>query len=149
MEAILFAIIALVFYTLFQVFIGQSGGKIDANLSAFIFNGLGALIPITIYILYKLSRKANIVPSTKIGVIYSILGGIAIAIFSIALVKAFEKGGNISLIIPLVYGGSIVLSALIGSIWYREKIDAWHLLGLVLITLGFIVIVLAKARLEE
>lgn len=145
MEAILFAIIALVFYTLFQVFIGQSGGKIDANLSAFIFNGLGAIIPITLYFLYKLSKKTSAVPSTKMGVIYSVLGGVAIAIFSIALVKAFEKGGNISLVIPLVYGGSIVLSALIGSIWFEEKVDAWHLLGLVLISLGFVVIVLANS----
>ena len=133
MEAILFAIIALIFYTLFQVFIGQSGGKIDANLSAFIFNGLGAVIPISLYLLYKVSKKTSTIPTTKIGVLYSVLGGVAIAIFSIALVKAFEKGGNVSLIIPLVYGGSIVLATLIGRLGYGEKVDPWHLFGLGLI----------------
>jgi len=145
MEAILFAIIALVFYTLFQVFIGQSGGKIDANLSAFIFNGLGAIIPISLYFLYKFSKNTSTLPTTKTGVTYSILGGLAIAVFSIALVKAFEKGGNVSLIIPLVYGGSIVLAALIGRLGYGEKVGAWHLFGLALISLGFVVIVLANS----
>lgn len=144
MEAILFAIIALVFYTLFQVFIGQSGGKIDANLSAFIFNGLGAIIPISLFFLYRLGKKAGTIPTTKMGVVYSVLGGIAIAIFSVALVKAFEKGGNISLVIPLVYGGSIVLAAIVGRMGFGEKIGGWHLFGLVLITLGFVVIVIAN-----
>lgn len=127
------------------MFIGQSGGKIDANLSAFIFNGLGAIIPISLYFLYKFNKKANAVPTTKMGVIYSLLGGIAIAVFSIALVKAFEKGGNVSLVIPLVYGGSIVLAALIGRLGYGEKLDPWHFFGLVLISLGFVVIVLANS----
>ena len=145
MEAILFAIIALIFYTLFQVCIGRTGGEIDANLSAFIFNGLGAIIPITFYFLYRLSKKVSTVPTTKMGVVYSVLGGVAIAVFSIALVKAFEKGGNVSLVIPLVYGGSIVLAALIGSLGYGEKVDPWHMLGLVLISLGFVVIVLANS----
>jgi uncharacterized membrane protein len=144
MESILFIIIALVFYALFQIFTGQAGGQIDAFLSAFIFNGLGALLPIGIYIIYNMLSNNETVASTSKGITYSIYAGLAIAIFSVALVKSLEKW-DVSFVIPLVYGGSIVLAAIIGKLWLGEKISPLHFSGLVLISIGFATIVISKS----
>jgi uncharacterized membrane protein len=148
MEAIKYIIVATIFYSLFQIFSGQSSGKIDANLSASIFNGIGAMIPLVVYLIYNMIRNHESVPTTSKGIVYSVIAGLAIAVFSIALVKSFEKGANISFVIPLVYGGSIVLTSIISNFWLSEKISNWHLIGLGLIAAGFVTIIISKAMLE-
>jgi len=137
-------IIALVSYSLFEIFSAQSGGKIDANLSASIFNGIGFILPIGIYLLYNLIQGRETITTTSKGVIFSIIAGISIAIFSIALVKIFEKGGNLSFVVPLVYGGSIILTGIIGYLWLGEKISTQHLIGLIIATIGIMTIALSK-----
>jgi len=88
----------------------------------------------------------NYFPEEKyLKLIFSVIAGIAIAIFSVVFVKLFEKGGNMSFVIPLVYGGSIVLTSIVSHVWLSEKISLWNLVGLVVISFGFLIIVTSKA----
>ncbi len=144
METSLFVVIALVSYSMFEIFSSQAGGKIDANLSSSIFNGLGIVIPLGSYVIYNILKRQETLPSTPKGIIFSVIAGIAIAIFSIVFVKIFEKGGNVSFVIPLIYGGSIVLTSIISRVWLNEKISLGNIVGLVLISLGFLIIVVSK-----
>lgn len=144
METILFIIVAIVSYAIYGIFSSQAGGKLDANLSSSIFNGLGMVVPLGSYVVYNIIKNNKTIPTTTRGIIFSVIAGIAIAIFSVVFVKLFEKGGNVSFIVPLVYGGSIVLTAIISRMWLGEKISMWNFVGLVLISLGFLTIVISK-----
>jgi len=138
-------IIATVCYALFDVFAARASKGIDANQSSVIFNGLGALIPLGILAVAK-ARGAKAVVPTGEGILYSVLAGVAIAAFSVLLIKIFEKGG-LSYVVPVIYGGAIVLTALTGWIAFKEQFSALQAVGVMVVVLGIGVIVYAKAQL--
>ncbi|HET9174567.1 MAG TPA: EamA family transporter [Candidatus Saccharimonadales bacterium] len=143
MPLILLIALATVFYTLYDAFASKAGGTIDPNASSVIFNGLGAVIPLGIYLYIKL-KGTGAQPITKNGVIYSLLAGVAIALFSIIFIKIFEKG-TLSYVIPLIYGGTVVLASLLGIFMFHDKVSVLQVLGLFVIAVGISIVVIAKA----
>ena len=137
-------ILATIFYTLFDVFASKAGNKIDASYSSFLFNGVGASIPLIVFFYLK-SKGAEIIPTTKEGILYSILAGVAIAIFSILLITIFQKGG-LSYVVPLIYGGTIILASVIGYLFLREQVSGLQWLGIVVITVGIALVIISKIR---
>ncbi|MFA6071960.1 MAG: hypothetical protein WC810_25575, partial [Janthinobacterium sp.] len=137
-------VLATVFYTLFDIFTSRAGNKIDANLSATIFNGLGALIPVTFYVFYKYTKGAKMMEATTAGIVYSILAGVSIALFSILLIKIFEKSG-LTYVIPLIYGGTIVLASLAGWLFFKESITGLQTGGIIAILVGITMVILSKS----
>lgn len=133
MTVILLLIAAIVLYTLFDLFVAKAGGKINDNLAAAIFNGVGAIIPLLIFLTYKTKGNTETTPS---GLIYSLLAGISIAAFSIILVNLFARSENVSFVLPAIYGGTVVLGTIAGLVIFKENLGAIGLVGVVLTTLG-------------
>ncbi|MDO8600375.1 MAG: EamA family transporter [bacterium] len=145
MPLIVLIIFATIFYTLFDIFTSRAGNRIDANLSSVIFNGLGAILPLTVYIFYKFSKGAKLLATTSSGIIYSILAGIAIALFSILLIKIFEKSG-LTYVVPLIYGGTVALASLTGWLLFKESVSGLQLLGIAVIIIGIALIIFSKMQ---
>jgi len=134
--------LATLCYTLFDIFASQASSRIDANLSAIIFNGLGALVPLAAYLAAKWHRS----PDTRItmaGFVYSILAGIAIALFSILLIKIFERAG-LAYVMPLIYGGSIALASLAGWLLFAEHVSWLQGAGIFLVVAGIGLVIAGK-----
>jgi len=146
MSLLILIILATLFYTLFEVFASRAGNRIDANLSATIFNGLGAIIPIVAYMFYKFIKGTKLIASTTSGIIYSVLAGVSIALFSVLLIKIFEKGGGLAYVIPLIYGGSIILASLTGWLVFKESISGLHALGIIVIIAGIALVIISKLQ---
>ena len=145
MSLIVLIILATILYTLFDIFASKASSRIDANLSSVIFNGLGAILPLVIYVFYKFSKGARLVTTTSSGIIYSILAGVAIAGFSILLIKIFEKGG-LAYVVPLIYGGTIVLASLTGWLIFKESVSGLQILGIAVVVIGIGLIVFSKMQ---
>jgi bacterial/archaeal transporter family protein len=143
MPLLILIIIATVTYTLFDVFASRAGNLIDSNLSATIFNGIGVIIPLIIYVFYKVVNGSKLIATTSSGIIYSILAGVSIAAFSVVLIKIFEKGG-LAYVVPLIYGGAIALTALIGWVFYKESISLLQAIGIVTILAGVVIVIVSK-----
>jgi hypothetical protein len=73
-------ILAVGLYAIFIVLVSRAAGKIDDGLSGFIFNGLGALLPLGAFLLMKSSHGKGMLPTTKNGVLFSVLAGISIGL---------------------------------------------------------------------
>jgi uncharacterized membrane protein len=136
-------ILATIFYTLFDIFASKASGKMDANLSSVLFNGIGAILPLVIYGYLKLDKKVGLIPTTTSGITNSLLAGVSIAIFSILLIKIFEKGG-LSYVVPLIYGGSILLASLFGWLVFKESVSTIQLIGIFIILLGIGIVIYSK-----
>ncbi len=145
MLLIIFIILATILYTLFDIFASRAGNKIDANLSPVIFNGLGAILPLIIYAFYKFSKGAKLIATTSSGIIYSVLAGISIALFSILLIKIFEKGG-LAYVVPLIYGGTVALASLTGWILFKESVSDPQIIGIVVVIVGIALIIISKVQ---
>lgn len=135
-------ILATIFYALFDIFASRAGNRIDSNLSSTIFNGLGALVPLLIYFYFKSKNQITTTTSSS-GIWYSLLAGVAIAIFSILLIKAFEKGG-LSYAVPVIYGGAITISALVGWLIFKDSFSGLGAAGVLLILGGITLVVISK-----
>lgn len=145
MSLIILIILATILYTLFDIFASRASNKIDANLSSIIFNGLGAILPLVAYMFYKFSNGGKLITTTSAGIIYSILAGIAIALFSILLIRIFEKGG-LAYVIPLIYGGTIVLAPMVGWLIFKESVSNLQILGIAVILMGISIVIFSKTQ---
>lgn len=135
-------IIATVLYTLFDLFAAKAGGKLNDNLAATIFNGIGAVLPLAIYVAIK---SKDHVPTTKSGIVYSVLAGVSIALFSIILVNLFARAQNVSYVLPFIYGGTVVLGSLAGIFIFKEHLSTVGLVGILMTVIGLGLLIYSKA----
>ena len=135
--------IAAVLYALFGLFVAKSSTN-DAFLANGIFNGMAGIIPLIIFaFLYRHNATG---PVTKQGIINSIIAGLLITIFSVLLVKIFGRGGNLAYVLPMVYGGAIVIGSILGIIFLKESVSALQLGGIIFVIVGIALIAAAKTH---
>ncbi|MGZ8705593.1 MAG: hypothetical protein ACXWYB_13110 [Aeromicrobium sp.] len=127
--------LAIVFYALFGSFNAQAGGRIDAAVSSAIFNGLAAIIALGVVVVQRLSGEPQVVVRAS-GVIYSVLAGIAVGVFSIVLIRIYGRGGQLSFVFPTIYGGAIALTAIIGWLVLRDDVSVVRVAAVCLIVVG-------------
>jgi transporter family protein len=135
-------VMAVAFYVVFAVSNSQAGGRIDASLSSVIFNGLGALLPLALYLATRAGRADRLVPTRPSGLAYSVVAGVAVAAFSVVLITIYGRGGSLSYVFPTVYGAAVALTAVVGWLVLREAFSPLHALGVMAIVGGIVLLAL-------
>jgi len=141
MKLVILLIAATVIYTIFDLLIAKAGGKLNGALAAGIFHGIGAVIPLFIYLT---SSSKNNIETTTPGLVYTLLAGVSIAAFSLILVYLFSKAENVSFILPVIYGGTVVLGTLAGVFLFKESLTTAGILGIILTSLGVGLIIYSR-----
>jgi drug/metabolite transporter (DMT)-like permease len=135
--------LAVVLYTVFNVLISRAAGRVEDSLSVFIYNGLGALLPLVVFAVFKFSSAKELLPTTKAGVVYSLLAGVSIGLFALILMKIFQQG-SLGYVMPIVFGGAILLSSVAGWLWFNASINTMQVAGLVLVVTGIVLVGVSK-----
>ena len=135
--------LATVAYALFLVGISRASIFTDSNLVAAIVNALGTFVPLGLFLYSGATLEGD---NNGKGIVWALAAGIGVAVFIMALARAFSIGGNVGFVTPLVYGGSIGLATIVGWLVYREEIGLWQLAGLLLVGAGIGCIVYARYR---
>lgn len=131
-----YIVLAIILYAFFGLFTAQAGGRIDSRLSSFIFNGLGAILPLAA-LAFRWSPDPTVRSTWRLsGIVYSVLAGVVIAGFSVVLLRIYAHGGDLSHVFPAVYGGAIALAAVIGWIVLREPFSVVQAAGVGAVALG-------------
>jgi uncharacterized membrane protein len=128
-------IVATLVYAAFGIFASQAGGRIDAKLSSGILNGIGAILPLAIWQVQRMARD-GLTATSPSGVVFSILAGLTVGIFSILLVTLYGRGGELSFVFPVIYGGAIALTAVIGWVALGDAFTWTRLGGVAGIVIG-------------
>jgi len=81
---------------------------------------------------------------TRLGLTYSILAGIFVGLASIFFIRMFALGTNLSIGIPLVRVGMVVVGSLLGILILKEGFNVRYLLGFLLSALGLYLVMTAK-----
>lgn len=136
--------LAVVIYAAFITFVSRAGGKIDSGLGAFIFNGLGAMVPLAVFTIAKTTNPKEMLPTTKNGLIFAVLAGLCVGIFSLLMLKIFQKG-SLGYVMPIVYGGAIALSSVSGWALFNASINTLQVGGVLLVVAGIVLIAIGKA----
>jgi uncharacterized membrane protein len=135
MSTTLLLVLATICYAIFATFTSRAGGRIDPTLSSGILNGVGGVLPLAIWLVVRATR-ASLIPSRPAGIIFSVLAGVAVGAFSILLVTIYGRGGELSFVFPVVYGGAIALTAVVGWTVLGDAFSWPHLAGVTGIVAG-------------
>jgi len=136
----IYAILAMLFYSIALLFITAASRHANTNIVTAIVNSFSAAIPIIIAT-SLVSKK--VVTGHKFGLIMAVCGGLAIALFGLALTKAFTQN-KVGIVTPIVFGGAIFISTLTSLFIFKEKTSPLQVLGLLLVGVGLITIVYAR-----
>ncbi len=137
----IYIILAMLFYTVALLLIAAADRNLNIKVATAIINGLSAIVPAVLAI-PAISRKG--LSTQKFGLTMAILGGTCIALFGLTLAKSFSLN-KVGIVTPIVFGGSIVLTALLSTLVFKEKLHATEITGLVVMTAGIAIVIYARA----
>jgi len=104
-----------------------------STLVAVIGNGIGMTLPLIAYYALQAKKHAEM---TKEGWIYALLAGVAIAGFSMLMTYIFSRAENVSFVMPVIYGGTIVLTTVLGVFLFKEQLTPVSLAGIIIVAIG-------------
>jgi len=138
----IYILLAVIFYAVAITLSALASRAVDSNLVAALTNAVSAIIPIAI-VVPILNKHLLESSQKKFGILIAILAGLAIAIFAMALNKSYTEN-KVAIVAPVVFGGAIFLSAILSSIFLKERISLLQGIGLALLAAALSLIVYAR-----
>ena len=74
----------------------------------------------------------------------TVLAGAAVALYAMSLTRSYSLN-KVAIVVPVVFGGAIFLTAILSYFLFKEKISAVQGIGLTLLGLGLVLIIYARA----
>lgn len=112
----------------------------NTTIVAALINIVSAIIPTLVAI--PILNKANI-QNQRLGLIAALIAGVFIALFSIALTKSYSQN-KVAVVVPIVFGGSILVSAILSYFFFKEKVTLFQGVGLGFLAIGLLIITYAR-----
>lgn len=138
MNWILLAILVAILWGLYNFFIKISSGEINPILGAVTLQLTAAIVSAIILFWLKF-HSTEIVINYK-GIEYAILAGVCISLAEIAYFTLYSYGINVSIGLPIVTGGSIVVGVILGFAILKDPFNFIHGIAILLIITGIIML---------
>lgn len=129
---IIFAIIAAIAFGIWTVFHQQASDKINYLFGAIIISLTAVVLGL---ILLLPNIKTTTLFSNPKGILFAILAGICALAIDYFVLKAYHSGLAVSVVGPIVIGGSVAVAATIGF-FLGESITAMKIVALLLVVVG-------------
>jgi uncharacterized membrane protein len=143
MSWLTFALLTILSYSVFDFFVKLSSDKIHTGLGGLIINVVSALVLLAFTVFAKLKGE-NVLEAKPGGWLYSVLAGITVGLATIFFLKMFSTGTNLSLGVPLVRIGVVVLASILGIILLKEGVNPKYLIGLLFSLVGLYILVTSQ-----
>lgn len=138
-----FALATIIFYSIFDFFVKLSSEKLNPWFNAFFINIVATVI-LCIFMMYSAMQGEKIFQIKPQGLLFSLLAGIAVAGASIFFTKMFAVGTNLSVGVPLVRVGMVILGSILGVIILREGVNLKYGIGILISIFGLYLVLTAK-----
>lgn len=106
-----------------------ASGKIGDSLGALVLEATAAL---GVALAYGVGIRGGDVPTSRAGVMFAVLSGLAISAGSILIFMALRRGGPVASTGTIVLGGGVALSSLAAPWLFREPLTTRRLVGVAL-----------------
>jgi uncharacterized membrane protein len=138
----IYVFLSLVTYSAAIMIATYANRNAKVSLVALVVNIISVIVP-AIIVASKWSDASK--GNSKLGLVMAVLGGIVISVFTLALGKAYEQN-NVAIVAPIVFGGSIVITAILSMILFKEKIELLQGIGLLVVSIGLGIVIYSKVR---
>lgn len=137
----IYIILSALIYTAVILIVVSASRNASTNLVTAVSNFFAIFIPLAL-VIPNLSKK--VWPSQKYGILMAAASGILIGVFALLINKSYSVN-KVGIVAPIVLGGSIFLSTIASYFIFKEKITLTEAAGLVLLGLGLLVLIYARA----
>ena len=96
---------------------------------------------VALFLLYSSTNGEKINYFKTEGVVYAIIAGILVGFASIFFIKMFSSGAELSIAVPLVRVGTVLVSVLIGVLFLKEGFNPKFLIGFLLSMSGLYLLI--------
>lgn len=125
-----FALITAFLYGIYSFFTKLvSGTKLNYALAGIIIQFVATLIAFLWLLSFKARGMKIEIP--QIGVLFALLGGLAIGTSIFFVFRAYSLG-NVSVVAPIILAGSIAVASILGVIFLHEKVTLNILIAYIL-----------------
>ncbi|MBI2663031.1 EamA family transporter [Candidatus Woesearchaeota archaeon] len=138
MNWLIYGILAMIAYALFNFFVKLSSNKINVPLAVGIISLTAAIVGFIIFGYLKITNQ-NIIYSTD-GLKFVILAGIFVSLAELFYYFMFMEKVNLSIGLPLVVGGTIAIGSILGVIFLSESLTAYQIFGIIFTLMGIILL---------
>lgn len=115
--------------------------KIDSTIVTGLGNLIATVVALTLAIPFV---NKNLIETQRGALVYAVLSGVFITIFSLAISRSLAVN-KVAIVNPIVFGGSIFLTALVSAVVFKEKIGFVQGIGLLFMMIGLILVIYTKA----
>lgn len=136
---VILIVVAAIFFGLYNVFIKLSSEHINPVLGAVVLQFVAAFLGLALLVITRAGAAAPLVITGR-GVTLAVLAGLAIGLVEILTFNIFGRGVPVAIGNPLIVGGSLVVTSLVGILLLREVISPAQVVALVLITSGVVLL---------
>lgn len=137
---IVYAALVIFSYAGLDFFIKKMAGGINDFLGIIILSFISILPALIILLFFNFPVKKLVITSN--GLLYAALGGIALGIGTLAFLKLFDSGINLSLASPIVRIGILIATTSLGLVVLRETVEVKEWIGLALAFVGLLLLIL-------
>jgi uncharacterized membrane protein len=137
MNWLFYCFLTILLYGLHDVILKHFSANINPTFSSVIIN-LSAFIGMFLVLIYQLyfGKSKEILKIDSFIFIWQIVAGLCLGAATITFIKAFNAGGDFSVVLPTVYIGIILLSAIFGYFFFKETINLKQIVGIGLSAAG-------------
>lgn len=125
-----FVLLTTFFFGFFNIFIRAAGPKIGGLLGPLVVEGFAAAVLLAFFLWQR--WNGSLETATFWGVVFSIAAGFCAAAGSIGFFIVFSRGGMLTAAGSFVLIGSTLLTILGGFIFFKEPVNAYRVVGILL-----------------
>lgn len=137
----LYIFLALLLYTAAILFGAAAARSANTTVVTAVNNLVSAIIPIAIAVPLIASKSLH---NQKHGLILAGISGVFVSLFVLMLNKSFLFN-KVAVVIPVVFGGMIFLTAILSAFIFKEKIGLTQGIGLIVLGIGLSIVIYARA----
>ena len=125
-----FCLITVVLYSIHDITLKHLAGTVHSTLASVLINGSAAIV-LLVYLLTQTSAgKISLgTPLWSATTFFLLVAGASLGIATITFMNAFAKDGQLSIAVPVVYAGVIVLCLLVGVVFFGETMQWKQMIG--------------------
>jgi drug/metabolite transporter (DMT)-like permease len=117
------------FIGLYYVLVRAATGRIEDRLGALVLETSAAL---GIAASFLFGMRSTPIATTRSGLVFAVIGGLAISFASVLMFTAMRRGGPVAATGTIVLGGGVILSAIAAPWLFGEPVTLRRIAGIFL-----------------
>ncbi len=138
MNWLVFALLATITYGFYNFFTKLSADKLSPSI-ALMFVGVASCIVALVSIIFSKISGQPLVFSRG-ALLFPLLAGLFAGIAEIFYLTMFSKGAPLSIGNPLVVGGTVIISVVLGLILLKEPLNGIRITGIIITLVGLVIL---------